>query len=80
MNKRFDKTFVITTEYESNGVKTVNSKVFRKKSGVVYGYEFLNACPKGNKRHVEIYTITHILTRTKGRVSKKKAVVVEKKA
>ena len=80
MNKRFNKTFVITKEFSEKGSILTNSKVFKSPSKALeYTNKFFSNRPKGISRHAEIYEIKHIITRTVGRVHKKKAVVVEKK-
>jgi hypothetical protein len=80
MNQRFNKTFVITKEMGSNGAILTNSKVFKSLTRALdHKDKFFRERIKGTKRHVEVYEIKHILTQTRGMVSKKKAVVVEKK-
>ena len=80
MNQRYNKTFVITKEFSEKGSILTNSKVFKSKGKALeYTNRFFSDRPKNVRRHAEIYEIRHIMTRTVGRLSKKKEFVVEKK-
>lgn len=80
MNQRFNKTFVITKEYGNNGAIFSKSRAFKQpRKAAAFGTRFLASNPSGHKRHVEIYEVIHLYTKTVGRVSKHKASPVEKK-